>query len=97
MQQAKLRGPDQVDSFLRSLSAADKERFKGNDFIKLHPFRAKNLARSAALYSGIELINAIKLFTETNRKLVLSPVSRRLLLEQLSFAIIKGSRATLQG
>jgi DNA polymerase III delta subunit len=97
MQQAQLKNPGQVDNFLRGISAADKERFKNNEFAKLHPFRAKMLASSASLYNGQELINAIKLFTETNRKLVYSPVSRRLLLEQLTFAIIKGSRKTLQG
>ena len=97
MQQAKLKTADQVYNFLRNLSAADKERFKNNEFVRLHPFRAKNIAQSASLYSGPELIDAVKIFTETNRKLVHSPVSRRLLLEQLSFTIIKGKRTTIQG
>ena len=46
-------------------------------------------------YSGPELIDAIKYLVETNRKLVTSPVSRRLLLEQLAFSIIKGKRVNI--
>ena len=97
MQMAGLKSPDQVQRFLNGISAADKERFKNNEFAKLHPFRALNLAKNAQRYTGQELIEAIKLFTETNRKVVTSPVSRRLLLEQLAVAVIKGKRKVLQG
>ena len=97
MQMAGLKSPDQVQQFLNNISAADKEKYKSNEFIKLHPYRALNLAKNALKYSGQELIEAIKLFTETNRKLVSSPVSRRLLLEQLATAVIKGKRKVLQG
>lgn len=97
MQMAGLKTPDQVQRFLNSISDADKEKYKNNEFTGLHPFRALNLAKNAQRYSGQELIEAIKLFTETNRKLVTSPVSRRLLLEQLAISVIKGKRKVLQG
>lgn len=97
MQMAGLKSPDQVQQFLNRISPADKEKYKSNEFSRLHPFRALNLAKSAQKYSGQELIEAIKLFTETNRTLVSSPVSRRLLLERLATAIIKGNRKVLQG
>jgi DNA polymerase III delta subunit len=97
MQIAKIRNPNQVDSYLKNMPPADQAKFQNNEFSKLHPYRAKILATNAALFSGSELIDAVKTFTETNRKLVRSPVSRRLLLEQLTFAIIKGDRQTIQG
>ena len=92
MQQAKLKSPDAVKRFMDSMSAEQKEQFKNNEFAKLHPYRAMNMAKSAMKYSGPELIEAMRLLTQTNRQLVSSPVSRRLLLEQLAFAIIKGRK-----
>lgn len=97
MQMAGLKSPDQVQQFLNRVSPEDKEKYKSNEFTKLHPFRALNLAKNAQKYTGQELMEAIKLFTETNRTLVSSPVSRRLLLERLATAVIKGNRKVLQG
>jgi len=97
MQMAGLKSPDQVQQFLNNISAADKEKYKDYEFTSMHPFRAYNLAKNAQKYTGQELIEAIRLFTETNRKIVSSPVSRRLILEQLSTAVIKGNRKVLQG
>ena len=97
MQQTGLRDAGQVYNFLNRVSPQDKEKYKDSEFIKMHPFRAKNIALSASKYSGPELINAVKSFTETNRKLVMSPPSKRMLLEQLSFSVIKGTRTKIQG
>lgn len=97
MQMAGLKSPDQVQRFMNNLSAEDKQKYGNNEFIKLHPFRAFNLAKNAQKYTGQELIEAIRLLTETNRKIVTSPVSRRLILEQLAVGVIKGNRKALQG
>ena len=97
MQMAGLKTADQVLQFLNSISPADKEKYSSNEFTKLHPYRAMNLAKNAQKYTGQELIEAIRLFTETNRTLVSSPVSRRLLLERLATAVIKGNKKVLQG
>ncbi|MCM8532337.1 MAG: DNA polymerase III subunit delta [Lentisphaeraceae bacterium] len=97
MQQASLRGPDAVYGFLKNLTPANKEQFKNNDLIKMHPYRAKILAQSASLYSGQELIQIINNITKANRKLVTSAIPRRMLLEQLALMIIKGNRTTIQG
>lgn len=91
MQQNKLT-PGTIGNFLKNLSATQKAELKGTELARMHPYRAGILAKNCALYQGPELLEAIRLFTETNRKLVSSAVSRRMLLEQLSLAIIKGKQ-----
>jgi DNA polymerase III delta subunit len=97
MQQASLRGPDAMYSFLKSMTPQNKEKFKNNEIIKMHPYRAKIMSQSASLFTGQELIKIINYITTANRKLVSSAIPRRMLLEQLALMIIKGNRTTLQG
>ena len=97
MQQASLKGPDAVYGFLKNMTPQNKEKYKNNEIIRMHPFRAKIMSQSASLFTGQELIKIINYITTANRKLVSSAIPRRMLLEQLALMIIKGNRTTLQG
>ena len=97
MQQASLKSPDQLYSFIKNLTPQNKESFKDSEIIKMHPFRAKIMSQSAALFTGQELIKIINFITAANRKLVSSAIPRRMLLEQLALMIIKGNRNFIQG
>jgi hypothetical protein len=97
MQQASLKSADALYGFLSNMSPENKEKFKGNEITKMHPYRAKIMAQSATRFNGQELIQIINYITIANRKLVSSAIPRRLLLEQLALMIIKGNRTTLQG
>ena len=95
MQEMKQRNSSQVDSIIKSLSADEKEKFKSNPLVKMHPYRAKLIATKSLNYSGPELINAIKTITETNRLAIMSTIPPRTLLEQLIVKIIP-SKSALQ-
>ena len=88
MQEMKQKSNKQIDSIIKNLSADEKQRLKDNPLIKMHPFRAKMVAGKSLNYTGPELVDAIKVITETNRLAIMSTIPARTLLEQLIVKIV---------
>jgi DNA polymerase III delta subunit len=77
---------------VKSMSAADREHY-GNYLLLTRvksDWQMNRLAAQARKFTGPELVNAIGLLAEADKSNVSSTLSRRLILENLTFRIIAG-------
>lgn len=88
MLQMGLKSPGQLNSQLKAMSDDDKDAFAGNEVVTMHPYRAQMIAEQSARYSGRELVSAIGHIAQADKLMVSSPLSRKLVLENLIFQIV---------
>ena len=85
MQTLKTKSANNVEQLLKSLSQEEKEeKFSDNHVLNLHPYRLKMLCQDALNFSGKDLIKFYHLIVDSNRYLISTQISPRLILENLS-------------
>ena len=89
MSHLHLRSAGALSSRLKSLNAREQELFEGNALLGMHPFRIRMLAEQAENYRGQELLRAIHVLAQADRRLVSTNLPKRLVLENLILEIMR--------